>query len=201
MKSIIQKLSVLGFSLGLVASAGAQSITGTLNFLSSYTAASGDLTTANNVLTILSAIPNQTTVQGGAGSPTGSFSGFVAPGATVTMLNSFTTNVAGNGVTPSGATIWSVGGFSFNVLAGGVTEAPGNTSTSITLNANGNITGNGFTSTPGFWTATFQNAVGGGVNVSSTFSSSAGSVPDGGSTAVLLGLSLLGVVWFAKRKA
>ncbi len=191
MKSIIKSISTLGFALGLSGAAFAVPITGQLNFAGTYTAANGNLLTSNNVLTFGS------TTTLGPGS--GSFAG-ISTGTAVTTATSLLTNQAGNVVTVSpGPLVWSVGGFTFNVTS--IFETS-NSATSIGFFAFGTISGAGFDNTAGTWESTFQNAAGSGTNVNSTFSASSGvPAPDGGSTAAFLGLALLGLAWFAKRKA
>jgi hypothetical protein len=94
---------------------------------------------------------------------------------------------------PSTATIplWSVGGFTFDLMSSHIV-----TQTNFFLNVTGvgSLSGPGFTTTPGTWSFTVSNALGG---PHSTFGFSsdtaAGVVPDSGATAALLGLALAGV--------
>lgn len=192
MKSIIKSLSSLGLALGLCSAALAVPITGSVNFFGSFTASSQNFTTANLGFTF-----SGVTVVSGTGNL---FSASSGGGVTI---NPITANVAGNGVT-AGPVLWNtalpaVGGFVFT--ASSIFETT-NTPTSIGLFAFGLISGPaGYETTAGTWEVTFQHAATGGGTVTSTFSSSAGViVPDGGSTSVLLGIALLGLAWFAKRK-
>src|SRR6266446_1525480 len=94
---------------------------------------------------------------------------------------------------PSTATIplWSVGGFTFDLMSSHIV-----TQTNFFLNVTGvgSLSGPGFTTTPGTWSFTVSNALGG---PHSTFGVSsdtaAGVVPDIGATAALLGPALAGV--------
>jgi hypothetical protein len=94
---------------------------------------------------------------------------------------------------PSTATIplWSVGGFTFDLMSSHIV-----TQTNFFLNITGvgTLSGAGFDPTPGTWSFTLSNALGQPHNTFG-FSSdtAAGLVPDGGTTAALLGLALAGV--------
>jgi hypothetical protein len=187
--SVRKTLTVAGLFLSLAGAALAVPITGSINFNSQFTSSVGDLLLPGTI-TI-----NAPTTVNTIAAPTGSFTGL---SGTVTTNDSFGINQApgGNTVTiaPS-TTIWSVGGFSF-VSTSIFEEA--NTSGIIAIKSFGFLSGPGdYTATPGVWTGTFQLN---GQTLSSSFSAGSASVPDGGSTAALLGLSLLGVVWFSKRK-
>jgi protein with PEP-CTERM/exosortase system signal len=94
---------------------------------------------------------------------------------------------------PSTPTIplWSVGGFTFDLTSSTIV-----TQTNFFLNIRGvgSLSGPGFTTTPGSWSFTISDALGG---PSSTFGfepdTAAGLVPEGGATVALLGLALAGV--------
>lgn len=87
--------------------------------------------------------------------------------------------------------LWSVGGFSFDLISSTIV-----TQTNFFLNVTGigTLSGAGFDTTPGTWSFTVSNALGG---THSTFGfqsdTAAGLVPDGGTTAALLGLALAGI--------
>jgi hypothetical protein len=98
--------------------------------------------------------------------------------------------------TPSTPTpgLWSVGGFSFDLLA----------STVVTQNANfliitgtGIVSGNGFDPTAMDWSFTTQSA-GGHTRTTFSFSANGQTVPDGGTTVMLLGAAL-GALGMARR--
>ena len=92
--------------------------------------------------------------------------------------------------------LWSVGGFSYDLA----------TSTVVLQNADfllitgtGTIFGNGFDPTQGTWSFTAQSPSANGVF---SFSASGGFLtPDGGTTAALLGLSLVGLELLRRRFA
>jgi hypothetical protein len=85
--------------------------------------------------------------------------------------------------------LWSVGGFSFDLMSSTIV-----TQTSFFLNVTGvgTLSGPGFDPTAGTWSFTVSNALG-----RDTFGfqsdTAAGLVPDGGTTAALLGLALAGI--------
>jgi hypothetical protein len=126
-----------------------------------------------------------------AASPSGSFVGLVANGAAVSMA----------GATPwsfnSGAlaNFWSVDGFTFNLASSSIYSQVGGF---LDVLLAGTVTGNGFT--PTAFNGSFQVAdpASGGPQ---TFTErlSFNSVPDGGTTVVLLGLGLLGLGLFRKK--
>jgi hypothetical protein len=92
---------------------------------------------------------------------------------------------------------WTVGAFSFDLTNSMITQGPG----FLEVKGTGMLHATGFSDTPGFWvfTATgFQDPQLGN-NTLFSWSSSTNSVPDGGSTVALLGLSLLGL-HSARRK-
>ena len=116
-----------------------------------------------------------------------------APGAwnfnTSTPINSF----------------WSVGGFTFKLLSSSVTSQGGIPGTTgyVAVNGTGTISGNGYDTTPMSWDFTSQDPKTGTGPDTWTFSASGNtappSVPDGASTAMLLGVALPGLMLF-KRK-
>ena len=114
----------------------------------------------------------------------GDFSAFVNVGDSVTMTMPWI-------FSPSTPTpdLWSVGGFSYDL----------DTSTVVLQNADfliitgtGTIMGNGFDATPGTWSFTSQSPDANGV-FSFSASGDFQGVPDGGITAALLGVSLVGM--------
>lgn len=190
MKPIQNILAVTGICLSMTAASFAAPITGSINFNSQFTSTVADLTQPGTINIIAPTTVNTV----GVAAPTGTFSGF---SGTVATNSSFGINGAGNAVTiaPS-TTLWSINNFSF--VSGSIFEEA-NTAGIIAIKSFGTLSGPaGWTDTPGVYTATFQLN---GQTLSSSFSAGSSAVPDGGSTAALLGLSLLGVVWFAKRKA
>lgn len=94
---------------------------------------------------------------------------------------------------PSTPTIplWSVGGFSFDLMSSTIV-----TQTNFFLNVTGvgTLSGPGFDPTPGTWSFTVSNAKGETRDAFGFQSDTAsGLVPDGGTTAALLGLALAGI--------
>jgi hypothetical protein len=92
---------------------------------------------------------------------------------------------------PSTATIplWQVGGFTFDLTSSTIV-----TQDNFFLNVTGvgNISGAGFTTTPGSWSFTVSNA-NGKTHSTFGFQSDTAAVPDSGATAALLGVALAGV--------
>ena len=110
-------------------------------------------------------------------SVSGFFATFVSTGQSVSMPNSWTFG-AGQ------SALWSVGGFTFNLIASNIVyQANG----FLAVSGSGTIIGNGRT-TQGSWMFSAQDDPSNGV-----FSFSASTVPDGGMTVALLGLSLAGI--------
>lgn len=87
--------------------------------------------------------------------------------------------------------LWTVGGFTFNVQAVAVTG----TADSLVISGTGTVTGNDYQTSSGTWRYSNQRVDDANNPTRSAFSwsSSATSVPDGGTTIALLGLSLLGL--------
>jgi len=126
-----------------------------------------------------------------AASPSGSFVGTVNNGDSVSM----------SGATPwsfnSGAlaNFWSVDGFTFNLISSSIYSQVGGF---LNVSLAGTVVGNGFTATA--FNGTFQVADPASSGPQ-TFTErlSFNSVPDGGTTVVLLGLGLLSLGLFHKK--
>jgi VPDSG-CTERM motif len=86
--------------------------------------------------------------------------------------------------------LWQIGGFTFDLTSSSVVTQ---NSTFLNVVGSGFVSGNSFDVTPGTWSFTITNEGGGVGNAFSFVSSTSTSVPDGGTTFVLLGLSLLGL--------
>ena len=185
-------MSAAAAALIFAATASAVTITGSLDFVGTFTAGNADLTTADNTLVFSDVMK--------FGGSTGSFASILS-GTPVTFASSFVTNVSGNGVTLVSAPnltypdLWTVAGFTFSMTS--IFEYGTNDTNNISISALGTISNGVDTPRGGVWRATFQNVSG---QVESTFSSSAGTVPDSGSTIALLGASLIGLFCFARRK-
>ncbi|HKB91756.1 MAG TPA: hypothetical protein VKC60_14665 [Opitutaceae bacterium] len=120
----------------------------------------------------------------------GSFSS-VAVGSAVTLANMWSFN---SGAIPS---FWSAGGFSFDLISSAIVSQGGGF---LSVAGKGIAKGAGFTDSAGSWTFTSQNPAAGGA-ANPVFSFSAGSsVPDGGTTALLVGMTLVGMSFIARRR-
>jgi len=90
--------------------------------------------------------------------------------------------------------LWSVGGFSYDLATSMVVLQNADF---LLITGTGTISGNGFDPTQGTWSFTAQSPSANGVF---SFSASGGFVtPDGGTTAALLGLSLVGLEFLRRR--
>jgi hypothetical protein len=117
---------------------------------------------------------------------TGSFAGLVAALDPVTFVAPW--SFVSGPVTG----FWTVDGFQFDLLSSYIDFQSGS---AVSVKGTGTVSGNGFDSTVLDWSFTSQNP---GSPVLFTFSASANSVPDGGTTVLLLGLAM-GGLGFAKR--
>jgi hypothetical protein len=104
------------------------------------------------------------------------------------------------------ANFWSVGGFTFELLSSYVLSqgaSPGQNGY-VVVDGTGIVSGNGYTATEMSFNLTTSDPFAGSGPTSWTFqasgASTAPSVADGNSTAMLLGLALTGVAWI-KRKS
>lgn len=114
---------------------------------------------------------------------TGDFAAFTFDGEHVTMARTWIFNPST--VTPA---LWRVGGFTFNLTSSTVVSQ---SAFFLNILGTGTVTGNGFDPTPGQWSFTSTNSNG---HIRTTFGfQSETTAPDGGATAVLLGLALTGV--------
>ena len=183
----ISKLVLALLTIGLVAGLTAQkanavTINGTLTIAGGAAFDTSDLATATRV----NAWSN-TTVQ----SLTGDFAGFVNVNDPVTMTAPWI--FSPSTFTPG---LWSVGGFTYDLLSSIVVLQ---NSDFLLITGIGTVMGNGFDPTQGSWSFTTQSPDANGV-----FSFSAGTstpVPDGGVTAALLGIGLVGLELFRRRFA
>ena len=118
----------------------------------------------------------------------------------------FATITPGDGVTfvaplpfSSGAIpgFWSVDGFTFDLTSSAI-PAGGQTSNSVTVDAVGTVSGNGFSPTPAIFSFTTQDPSADGLF---SFSASASAVPEPGTIiSFLSGSSLLGAILFIRRR-
>lgn len=184
--SLLTSLKLLGLSAVFSTLALAAPVTGSIGFTGPYVANDGDLTVATSISFANSGV-NQIVTDG---NHTGSFAG-IATGTAVTMFTPLVVNQPG--VVLPGGPIWSVGGFSLTLTS--IWEVY-NDSSSLLLKGMGVLSdGNAADDSIGEWIGTFNKS---GTNF--TFSASSSSIPDGGTTAVLLGLGLVGLSVIARRK-
>jgi hypothetical protein len=129
------------------------------------------------------------------GSRSGDFVGFINAGDSVTLAAPWTFN--------SGAlaALWTVGGFTFDLVSSSIFSQ---SSAGLIVTGTGWLSGNGYAATWGTWNFSTQNPDVDGVF---SFSASGGfkaspppQVPDGGTTAALLGAALLGAAFVARRR-
>jgi hypothetical protein len=181
-KNWIKKIAVAASVVCLASMAQATMITGNIGFSGAVDLNS---TTANSATAVTSWL---NTV---AASPSGSFVGIVNNGDAVSMT----------GATPwsfnSGAlaNFWSVDGFTFNLTSSSIVSQVGGF---LNVTLLGAVSGNGFTSTT--FDGSFQVAdpASGGPETY-TERLSFNSVPDGGTTVVLLGLGLVSLGLFRNK--
>jgi hypothetical protein len=131
----------------------------------------------------------------GSGSPfvlsfDGDFTGFVAAFDPTTFAAPWNFN---SGAVPS---FWSVDGFTFNLTSSSI-FSQGGFPPGVVVNGSGFVSGNGFDPTFMTWSFTTQDPGTRRPRVFS-FSAAAGSVPDGGTTVMLLGAAL-GALGMARR--
>jgi hypothetical protein len=157
----------------------ATSIEGSINFAGSVQFDTNSLLTATRVNTWFDVSHNAgfSNVTGGA---TGAFA-LILPGTQALMATPWIFSPS----TPTQG-LWSVGGFTFDLLSSTVVTR---TATFLNVTGTGTISGNGFDDTPGAWSFTAQKPG----TTEFSFSASSSSVPDGGVTVALLGLTLVGV--------
>lgn len=181
-KNWIKKMAAAAAVVCMVGIAQATPITGNIGFSGAV-----DLnSTSANSATAATAWFNTV-----AASPSGSFVGLVNNGDAVLMT----------GATPwsfnSGAlaNFWSVDGFTFNLISSSIYSQVGGF---LNVSLAGTVIGNGFNATA--FNGTFQVADPASSGPE-TFTErlSFNSVPDGGTTVVLLGLGLLGLGLFRKK--
>ena len=177
-------------TLAMGYAAQATQISGAITFAGGAQLNTGSSGTATSVIGWLDQLGAQPTVQ----SRSLDFATFVTVGQTATFTAPWSFN--------SGplAALWSVGGFTFDLLSSAITFQD---SGSVTVLGTGTITGHGFTPTTGTWRFSTQDPPAGTVGTPPqtvfSFSASTGAVPDGGTTVVLLGLSLVAVAAFRTK--
>lgn len=125
----------------------------------------------------------------------GDFASYVSVYQSTTFTPTW--NFAAGGSVPG---LWSVGGFTFNLQSSSILiQGFVGQNYWLVIEGTGTVTGNGFDPTVGSWSFTSQNKN----NVSTSgfsFSAQSTSVPDGGTTALLVGLGLVGMSFIARRR-
>jgi hypothetical protein len=98
------------------------------------------------------------------------------------------------------AALWSVGGFTFDLTSSSIVYQGGNPA-GVLVDGIGTVSGNGLT--PETMTWSFSTSDPGALGVDSlvfSFQAASGTVPDGGTTAMLLGVGVLGLGLLKKQK-
>jgi hypothetical protein len=174
-------------AMAVTATVQAVPITGSIDMGGSMTLDTSTVNTATKVVTWGTPSPVQT------GSASGSFGGII-PNTTVTMSpNWFFAPAPG---TPLLA-LWSVGGLTFNFSSDTVSQGGG----FLNISGFGTIT----STTPGLdptsfaWIFTANDPATGNPPVTFGFHASTITTPDGGTTAMLLGIALSGVALLKKK--
>jgi hypothetical protein len=186
MKTLFKAVSASLLALSLTSAALALPITGSVTFAGGATLDTGDVNTATAVSSW-----HNTFVLSTSGVFTAEGLGFPTP---VTIAAPWSLNYAG----PTIADFWVAGDFSFNLDSSWIVQQSGNGF--LTVAGSGWINGPaGYDATAGSWSFTTQSPAGDrGVF---SFSAGSASVPDGGTTAVLLGIALVGMSIIARRRS
>jgi hypothetical protein len=179
----LKLLGALAAALALAGTSQAASITGSLDFAGGATLNTSNLGTATQV--IANGFTNVKVQNVTAGSVLDST---INVNDTVTMTSS-----AWNFASGALAGLWSVGGFTFDLISSSISVQNG---VFLNVSGTGTITGNGYEATNGSWYFTSQ---GTSDNPQFSFSATSAGVPDGGTTAGLLGLALMGLALARRR--
>jgi VPDSG-CTERM motif len=162
---------------------------------------SGDITFAGGVTLNTSSSGTATEVlswtgPGGTGSPIvisddGSFSG-IAAGSAATFASPWFFNSG------SVSGLWSVGGFTFNLTSSHIVFQGGNPA-GVLVDGIGAVSGNGLDSEAMTWSFSTSDPSADGVFSFQVADGTTGTVPDGGTTAMLLGVGILGLGLLKKQ--
>jgi hypothetical protein len=185
-------INIAGVAVALLASTQipqAVPITGNIGFTGGLTYNTGDSASATEVTSWIS--PQVTLDSGGFA--------VIAPGTAAT----FTPAIWNLNTAVPVFNFWSVGGFTFELVSSFIASQGGTPGVNayVDVNGTGIVSGNGYTPTLMSFNLTSQDPKG-SVNPDRwTFSASGASstVPDGGSTAMLLGFALSGVAWMMRK--
>jgi hypothetical protein len=186
-KSLIKLAGALLLAFAVSSVAHANPINGSISFSnnSGLTTDSGNLLTATKITGITGV-----TVSTGSTAPTGTYAG--TDGDAVTFITPI--DFSGSAITPFSLWTFTAGGTTYSFTAtsvGVVTQL----ATFLNIGGSGIAYVTGYTPTAGVWSLTSTSTN----SVALTFSAST-TVPDGGTTALLVGLSLLGLSVAARRR-
>lgn len=181
MKSTLRNLALAALSLGLAAAVHATTITGAVTFAGSVVLTPNNIATATGV----SSWSNVIVLDVSTGSVLDST---INPGQSVTLAAPWSFN--------SGAlaSFWNVGGFTFDLIGSTLVTQ---TATGIIVTGTGTLSGNGYEATYGNWSFSTQDT---SANGKFSFSASSAVVPDGGTTALLLGAGLMTLAGVARAR-
>ena len=179
MKLIKTTLGALLVSAALAAQALAMPITGVINFAGGATLDNSDITLATQVVSWANPVAVTST--------SGVFNGITQ----VTLANNWTFN-PGSPV----ANFWTGGVFTFDLSASTRSVAVINNTPFLNVEGVGTLKGGGYDPTPGFFSFSTQ----GNTGLTTVSFSSTVKAPDGGTTALLLGLGLTGIALISRAK-
>jgi hypothetical protein len=191
--NIIKYMACAAMALGLAATVQAAQITGAITFNGTVTL---NNTSAGNSTGITTWGDNS-----GLNSPTvssrgGQFVGLVTAGDFVTFVAPWSFN---SGAVPA---FWTVDGFTFALTSSAI-QFQGGSPAQVVVGGSGFISGNGFSSTAATWSFSVGDPPAGTVDGNAIFSirASSASVPDGGTTVMLMGAALSGLALLRRKLA
>lgn len=187
MKNIIKLGVAAVIAVALSYTASAVPITGNIGFSGTAVLDTGSVVTATKVVSW------GTNTVGAESGTFALYNGGIPIGTQVTLAAPWNYSTGG-----ALANFWQVGGFTFNLLSSTSAVFVLNGTTYLNIALVGTVSGNGFTATAFTGSFSTQNPPADGV-VTFTESLSFNSVPDGGTTVLLLGTALSGLA-LLKRK-
>jgi hypothetical protein len=192
-KNLLGILAVTIF-VNFNAAVWATPITGSISFIGGATVDTGNLGTAT-AFTGFSGL----SVLGVPGAETGSYAGLTSAGNAGGTLAFSTFGFGGNVLSPSPTSLWTLTylGVTYSFQATSVVIGTGQSSNFLNLSGMGVAHIDGFTDTTGSWSITDTSASGTGPIF--TFGASSTALPDGGTTILLLGFAVSGLILFHKK--
>jgi hypothetical protein len=184
MKNMTKFVGMMAVAFALTQTLQASLITGNIGFTGGVTFDTSSAGTATEVTSWINPI---VTLDSGAFTS-------IASGSSVTFAKpwTFTSGVVSN--------FWSVGGFTFELISSAISAQSGTyPNGTVTVTGSGYVSGNGYSSTLMSWSFTAQDPYASTDPVAWTFSASGASLPDGGSTVMLLGIALSGAALLRKK--